>query len=170
MKRLTIALGMAVIALLLVALIAGRPAVLLLSTWVEGKQRQVEGATISLSWTEYFYPGNTQTHVLIGRVFSPRSILEIERQNLSTSDLERVFAFECTVLHCTARESVTNSFNGTPVDVYKQSYNYKGVPYIQARYRLASSMHSLRFNGPASEFGESKGTVDRLLGQLAATQ
>ena len=165
MKRSALVVGLVLAATLLAVLSASKPVSLLVATWIDGKQQQMDGARIELCCMEFFYPGNTSTHVLIGQVLSPRSIVEIEKQELSAADRHKVTAFECTVLRCKSHERTTESFNGITIEIDRQSYHREGASYLQTRYWLNGN-YSVRFNGPASEFDQSKKMIDRLLGQL----
>jgi hypothetical protein len=168
--RRTIVIGFwafaAVVAI--VALVIGTPIVLLVTTWANGGERIIDGTKLSLQLNEYFFPSSSNDHLFIGRLFSKRTLIEVEKDQVGSDARSQLLDAECKALKCTKMLKSKLSVNGKTVDLAEQHYRDDDLtPRVQARFWIEPSPLVVRFSGPEAEYFNSKPTVDRFLDRIS---
>jgi len=168
MRKKTVVLCVA--AVLTVGLLATTPLVLVLTSWANGGERSLDGKKISIQANEYFFPSNSAERVLIGRLFSRRSLIEVARTDMRGDDLSQFVTAECKVLKCTKVTRTKRDVSGNFVEVIEQHYVEDSINHVQARFWTDHNSVVVRFSGPDTEYGLASSSIERKLEEVSKTR
>jgi hypothetical protein len=165
-KKALIAAGILTVAVV-ATLVTSKTAMLALTTWAKLGRQSLDGAVVTVSASEFFFPGNTSDSVLIGRYSSLKGLMSIRKNTWRSDERWSLAKVECQALACGNMLAVSRKINGKSFEGIEQAYRRESAEYVQSRFWIEGSPYVLSYHGPASDYLDFADSIDRVLQQLS---